>query len=224
MHQAEKETINVFGDSHTFVFNQINETFPYSRFYFNVLTVHGATAQGMVNPNSQTNALEIFYAKIDEITNKNEKIIFLLGEVDTGFVIWYRAMKYNETVEFQMERSITNYFNFLIKLNGIGFTSIYVMSAPLPTIKDSQEWSNVTNLRREITNSQEERTELTLQYNKRLQEECLKNGFTFIGFDGALLDQKTGIIKPIYLNDAEKYNHHLKHAPYGKLCYEWCDG
>ena len=87
----------VFGDSHTEVFQHIhsNSLIPYCT--FKVIMVGGATAQGMRNPNSKTNALNVFRQELNSVHPKS-KLIFLLGEVDTGFVIWYRAKKYKESV------------------------------------------------------------------------------------------------------------------------------
>lgn len=46
------------GDSHTDVFDYCN--LKQNMFTFDVCVVGGATAQGAVNPNSKTNALNIF--------------------------------------------------------------------------------------------------------------------------------------------------------------------
>lgn len=50
------------GDSHTSVFNYCNSR--QNDFVFDVCEVGGATAQGAVNPNSRTNALNIFSKRI----------------------------------------------------------------------------------------------------------------------------------------------------------------
>ena len=50
--------ILVFGDSHIDVFRYTNNKQKNHKFY--TLEVPGATAQGAVNPNSKTNALQIF--------------------------------------------------------------------------------------------------------------------------------------------------------------------
>jgi len=50
--------ILVLGDSHSEIFNYCNKK--QKNIFFDVIIVSGATAQGSVNPNSNTNALEIF--------------------------------------------------------------------------------------------------------------------------------------------------------------------
>ena len=72
------KNIIVCGDSHTGVFRFMNNK--QKNIHFDVCEVGGATAQGMVNPNSKTNALPIFINKIKK--KKADKIIIMLGEVD----------------------------------------------------------------------------------------------------------------------------------------------
>jgi hypothetical protein len=50
--------ILVLGDSHAEIFNFCNTK--QKKYNFEVISVGGATAQGSVNPNSNTNALNIF--------------------------------------------------------------------------------------------------------------------------------------------------------------------
>src|SRR5258706_4558832 len=189
----DKEKIYAFGDSHLDILNELNSGRYFLSYCFDVTWVGGATAQGLVNPNSLTNCLEIFNEKIKLIENKESKLIFLLGELDTGFIIWYRANKYNESIEFQLNRSIKNYFTFLDDLKSQGFKNIYIVSAPLPTIKDDQSWGEVANLRKEIKATQKERTNLTLDYNSRLKDYCGANGFKFVDFDSELLDKESNL-------------------------------
>ena len=84
--------ILVFGDSHSMVFRYCNNK--QNKFKFHVCEVGGATALGLVNPNSKTNALPIFSNKIRNSNSKMFKKVFLmLGEVDCGFVIWVCSKK-----------------------------------------------------------------------------------------------------------------------------------
>jgi O-antigen/teichoic acid export membrane protein len=217
---TNKQNAYVFGDSHAKIFSHINAIHPFSKLYFDVTPVKGATAQGLVNPNSQTNSLQIFKNKINTINNKQSILIFLLGEVDTGFVIWYRAQKYGDSVEVQLERSLANYISFLTETQKCGFQNIFVVSAPLPTIRDNQTWGDIANLRKEVTATQLERTELTLKYNSRLQDLCDTHGIKFVNFDEELLDSTTGLIKDVFLNK-DRNNHHLDADQYSAICYSW---
>ncbi len=71
--------------------------------------VGGATAVGIRNPNSTTNSVEAFRRAL--IPPPPGAIpVLQMGEVDCGFVICYRAEKYGESVEAQMQASVDAYF------------------------------------------------------------------------------------------------------------------
>lgn len=205
----------MFGDSHTEVFDYIsvNGLIPRSIFY--TTFVGGATAQGMRNPNSQTNSLLIFREKISEL-NINDKLIFQLGEVDTGFVIWYRASKYGESIEDQLLNSVNCYFEFINEVKNNGFKHILIVSAPLPTIQDNQEWGEIASARKEVKATLKERTELTIKYNELLREYCLLNKVSFLGTDELLLDKTSNKIHKKFMNK-DRDNHHLDLNNYSKI-------
>ncbi len=206
----------MLGDSHSKVFNYINYRYPFFKYRFDITLVKGATAQGMMNPNSKTNSLQVFTDKIESIKDKSSKLLFLLGEVDTGFVIWFRAAKYNETIEFQLERSLNNYFEFIDKVLKAGFKDITILSAPLPTIKDGQDWGEIALARKEITSTQLERTNLTITYNNRLQEFAANRRLKFINMDPYLLNQKTGLVDESFINK-DRYDHHLEASEFARV-------
>lgn len=212
------KSVYVFGDSHVEIFIHMNKIFFHNIKKFEVTLVGGATAQGMRNPNSKTNALEIFRNNINRIKNKKSKLFFQLGEVDTGFVIWYRAKKFNESVEIQMSNSVIAYVEFLKEIQHKGFKNIFVISAPLPTIDDGQIWGEVANARKEITATKKERTDLTLKYNKILEQEMNKINVSFISLDNELLDKNTRLIKDEFKNK-DVNNHHLDIDKYAKITF-----
>jgi len=82
------DEILVLGDSHAKVFSNrlFKSSFP--TYFFNIVKVAGATVSGLKNPNPKTQALPIFLHGIKN--SKAATTIILIGEVDTGFVIWHR--------------------------------------------------------------------------------------------------------------------------------------
>lgn len=203
------------GDSHIGVFREISQKKLIPQLNFDVISVSGATAQGIVNPNSQTNALEIFERRL-KLAKPWQPIFIQLGEVDCGFVIWHRAKKYGVSIEEQLEFSIKNYCAFLAKVKAMGFGHIYVLSAPLPTIADDTKWGEVANARREIAASQQKRTDLTWKYNLILEEKCLELGINFLDVTTQQLNKNTGVIADIFLN-TEPLDHHLNPKAYAEL-------
>jgi hypothetical protein len=203
--------ILVLGDSHTPVFNHpsFKEGFP--DLFFNVLTVIGATASGLENPNSTTQAYPIFRKAVMETAAK--QVIVMLGEVDTGFVIWYRAQKYQESVVAMMGKAISSYSKFLAELS-VGF-KVVCISTPLPTIQDDNDWGDIANARREVDATQVERTALTLAFNRAIQQFCAQNDICYIMLDGESLGEG-GVVKTDLLN-SDRSNHHYDQDRYAEL-------
>lgn len=202
------------GDSHIKVFGHIiaANLIPHAR--FDVFFVPGATAQGIANPRSQTDALQAFQSRLEK-ARPWQPIVIQLGEVDCGFVIWYRAAKYNVPVEDQLALSINNYMSFLEDIQKRGWKEIYVLSAPLPTIKDGQDWGKIANARREVQCSQLERTQITLRYNAELEKRCREKGLHFVDVTTEQLDAATSLVAARFLA-TNLLDHHLENKPYGE--------
>lgn len=204
-----KTEILVLGDSHAAVF--LHQDAALSKYFYRVEFVEGATISGLQNPNSVTKALPIFEKAIK--CYKGEICIILLGEVDTGFVIWYRANKNSLDVQEVLDQTVTRYIEFIatIPLN----KHVIIVSAPLPTIQDGQDWGEIANARKEVTASQRERTELTLQLNHRMKNYSMDHGVMFIDLD-TQSQGDNGLVNPNLLN-TDRTNHHYDQEAYIKL-------
>jgi hypothetical protein len=185
---------------------------------FSICSVGGATAQGIANPNSKTDALRIFTERAHAAQDWQD-LVFSLGEVDCGFLIWYRAAKYGTPVDEQLHRSIENYVSFLAGIPQSPRRRVFVLSAFLPTIADGQDWGEVANARREVTASQQERTAITLQYNALLEDAARSNSFEFVDVTTGHRDAATGLVDRRFLNP-DPLDHHLADGPFGQLIAE----
>jgi hypothetical protein len=203
------------GDSVLDVFSSIASRRLIRRTRFSVCSVGGATAQGIMNPNSKTDALRIFTERAIAARDWQD-LVFSLGEVDCGFLIWYRAAKYGTPVEEQLHRSIENYVSFLSRVPTSPMRRVFVLSAFLPTIADGQDWGEVANARRDVTASQRDRTALTLEYNALLEAAARSNSFEFVDVTTGHLDPVTGLVDRRFLNP-DPLDHHLAEGPYGEL-------
>jgi hypothetical protein len=201
--------ILVLGDSHSEIFNYCNKK--QKNIFFDVIIVSGATAQGSVNPNSNTNALEIFKTKLNNIKLDDFKYIIInLGEVDCGFVIWYRKDTYNITVETQLKITTDNLFSFinLEILPKFEPFKIIICGSVLPTIKDNTDKNYLKGERSKVNTSQIDRTNLTIEYNNILKNNSLLKGYNYIDITNYILDNKTKLVNTHFLNK-NIYNHHL---------------
>lgn len=182
-----------------------------SHFRFRVKYVSGATAQGAVNPSSKTKALSVFRGGLSKInSDEYDYIAIMLGEVDCGFVIWYRAEKYSISIDEQLNLSVNNLFDFIHDevLSKFEPNQVIVMGSVLPTIKDDQDWGEVCHLRRSIKATQLERTELTFRYNSMLEELSDAHGYNYIDITDETLDKNTNLVGDEFLNE-NKLDHHL---------------
>lgn len=170
-------------------------------------SVGGATAVGLRNPNSFSDALSRFRAEILPVRSDSIPVI-QLGEVDCGFVIWYRAAKYGESIEQQMNDSLAAYFAFVDELRHHGYAQLVVTAPVLPTIRDGQDWGEVANARREVTATLKQRTDLTLRYIDGLKAGAQDRGLPFIDLTPDLLDKATGVLADAFRHP-NPADHHL---------------
>ena len=197
----------VFGDSHVAIFNNFKMRKAFPQYYFNVVSVGAATVSGLENPNSKTQALPIFKQNLK--TSNANTIIVSLGEVDTGFVIWYRSEKYNTEVSEMLDNALRNYRDFLIFLSRDH--RVICLSAPLPTIRDGQDWGDVANLRKKVKASQMDRTKLTIYFNESMEGFCLQNKIEYLDFDSESLG-KNGLVHAGLINNNINDHHYATEA------------
>jgi hypothetical protein len=197
--------ILVLGDSQASVFwhKPFNKTF--QGYFFNVVPVGGATVSGLDNPNSKTQALAEYTSMI--LDSKAKNIVVFLGEVDTGFVIWYRAEKYQSSVTEMADLALMNYQKLLKGLKDR--FHLICISTPLPTIKDGSPHGEVANLRKSIKASQLQRTNLTRMFNKKIEENCSQNDIAYIMLDGESLGDD-GLVREDILNKDPADHHYDK--------------
>ena len=208
---SARTRVLVLGDSHAWVFLHPLFDLRFPKSVFEVCWVAGATASGLENPNSKTQAGPKFEQAIQ--TFPSQTYILLLGEVDTGFVIWYRAQKYQAPVDEMLTLAVDQYTNFIKRLRALG--DVIVISAPLPTIPDQNQCGEVANLRKEVKTTQCERIQLTLDFNRRMEQACAAEGASFVDLDPLSLDER-GLVKKELLN-INPCDHHYDPLAYARL-------
>ncbi|MBW0446930.1 hypothetical protein EN871_15030 [bacterium M00.F.Ca.ET.228.01.1.1] len=183
--------------------------------------VPGATVVGLRNPNSLTNAVNLFKESLSACT-RDASVVIHLGEVDCGFVMWWRAMKVGESVEAQFDQSLQAYRQFVNDVLQMGFSRICVTGASLPTIRDGVDMSEVANKRSEISVSLRDRTDLTLRYNRCLADMAadLKLGYFDVG--NATLDRSSLLVHDFFRNH-DPTDHHLDKTKVAGIWAERCN-
>jgi hypothetical protein len=205
---------HIIGDSHLNSFRRAYERKLINRPCL-FTEVGGATAVGLRNPNSKTNALETFKAALLP-KRRNKTPVIQLGEVDCGFVIWYRAQKYGENIDTQFTQSVDAYMEFVDTLRRHGYKNIVLTGATLPTIRDGQTWGHIANLRREVTATLSQRTDLTMRYNAQLKAAAQQRSLPFIDLSELALDPDSGMIREEFRH-SDPTDHHLDPDKVGAL-------
>lgn len=199
--------IYYLGDSHVRYFRRAAQQGLLAPGELTGLEVGGATAVGMRNPNAKTNAIGRYREWIGD-KPRDAVVVTHLGEVDCGFVIWYRAAKYDERVQAQARQSVEAYFEFVDELIDAGFQRIVITGATLPTISDEDLVGEVVEKRSSITATQRERTDLTLQYNRALAGEAQRRGLPFVDIANDVIDPTTGVVSR-RLRNRNPEDHHM---------------
>ncbi|WP_226911360.1 SGNH/GDSL hydrolase family protein [Gallaecimonas mangrovi] len=205
------QEVLVLGDSHASVFKKelLKKAFP--GFFVSTCAVGGATISGLENPNSKTKALDKFRKALKSA--RPAYIVLLLGEVDTGFVIWYRAEKYQAPVAEMLEKAVNNYQAFIAEVAALA--PVICISTPMPTIRDDNDWGEIANIRNDINATQQQRTALTLAFNKQMASYCQQQGHHYLWLDNESLGPD-GLVAP-YLLNKDPCDHHYDDATYSGL-------
>lgn len=206
------EEILVLGDSHAAAFRHPRFVWCFPRHYFRVCAVGGATASGLENPHSQSQAAARFAAALRQ--GIDGTLIVMLGEVDTGFVIWYRAQKHDEPVAAMFDQAVERYTRFIAEL-AARCERLIVVSTPLPTIADGQELGEIAKLRREVRATQRERTDLTRRFNGAVGAFCAGAGVHHLDLDPDSLGPD-GLVRPELLR-SDPSDHHYHPGRYAAL-------
>lgn len=215
---ARKRVLHCVGDSHVQYFEHLAKEYFFVNTRFRFCVVPGASNMGLANPHSKTQAFPIFRDYLNEIDD-GEFLLLCLGEVDCGFVIWYRAEKHGSQVDEQFQRSLSNYFKLIeLCLEKVGRKRLMVLSVPLPMISDSRHAiGEVANQRLGIKATQKERTDLTRKYNRGLDRFCKSMGVEFLNMEPEMLDKSTGLIFPYFKNQDSSDHHCDQNAVAGLL-------
>ena len=218
----DRYKVCVTGDSHTAFWGVA------ARFYINTdvvrIRIPGMSAQGLINKDSHLKSAEKIISAFTKCHNGNSGYLFIqIGQVDIDYVWYFRQMKYKNTLNFrdQIDKSIDNLFVFL-RDNILNSTvkdqevKIIVHGVHLPPLdnKDMRDklyhhFMNRAGLTKEyldeylILPSHRERTQMALQFNKKLKQKCKGFGCLFVEISSEIIDEKTGIVQDKYVKQNE---------------------
>jgi len=193
----------VIGDSHSWVFDYYNSTTKTQT--FDVCSVRGATAYGLMSSGSSTGANIKYTSAIEDSNRRN--IIFMLGEVDCGFLIW----AHGDPDGHVFKRSLERYQSFIADYALNKFEEIIVCAVIPPFVE-----SYVGDKQRgKADSSLLDRWHLTSLFNKCMSQWCADNGVRFISIEKDIV--RNGRVLKKYCKQSPS-EWHLEEA---KTCPLW---
>jgi len=210
-----KNQILALGDSHIRVFEHSIFSYLMPQYNYKICYVPGATAYGIWNLQSQTNAYKKFMEALE--TYNYEEIIVTLGEVDISYTLWYLSAKTEKPLEMLLELSIQRYKTFLHTL--VSYAPIKVLSTSFPTVNNVKECDDsISGVRKSVCISQKERTQLALKFNDKIKAFVEnQSDMQYFDFNSMALDTKTGTVKHWLLNKKNICDHHYKRLIYALM-------
>jgi hypothetical protein len=140
------------------------------------------------------------------------KVIINLGEVDFGFVIFYRHEKNKIPIEQSIKKTINYYFNFINKISKN--KDVLCISCPLPFMQNNDFRETDYNLRSKIKANLNTRIKLSVLFNKEMQRKCNEIGVNYLNLDSEILN-KDGYVKKELIK--KKKDHHYNYDVYSGI-------
>ncbi len=207
--------ILVIGDSHGGVFEYCFDHDLLAPHLVNCEIVAGATAYGLNNDQSATGAWQKFTVALDRFS-RFDVVVIVLGECDCSYALWKKAESLHLPPVELIPRSLQGIRRLIdrVKKNQ-AVRRIVLAGASLPSIEDGMAAVQENLLRREIAASQKERTELVLEFNRRLVALADELGVAYFDLTAETMNTESGLLDRRYVAGAD--DHHLSHPGSGLL-------
>ena len=172
----------------------------------------GATVSGLENPIEEALPSELILPRLSRARPWHQ-VLYKLGGVDCTFVLWHHARERGLDVQDLFQVAVDGYSELIRRTIAMGFRRVLVVSPPLPTMGDSER---PRNPRGSVDATQQERTQLILQFNAAIETRCRELGAIFVDVTTEQLDPNTGLIARRFVREDTR-NNHLAVEPYREL-------
>jgi hypothetical protein len=172
--------------------------------WFDPCIVGGATARGLRNPSSASGAVQVYRHRLG-LAKPWQQLVFMLGEADTGFQLWYTRHTLGESIE-AMHETVDTYLAFLREVRELGFDKLFVLSVPF-----TPRPRRIRKVNFEV--SEEDRSALGRAFNEELERHA--DFYTYVDVTTGTLDPATGLVAEKYIDphDAD----HLLSEPWAHV-------
>ena len=212
LHRWAVRRVLVLGDSHVRVFEHWLFPLAMPRTRFEIVHVPGATAIGIGNPHSASDARNRFEAALD--AGSWDRVLVNLGEVDAAISLWIVADKRGEPIDVALDRAVGRYLAFLERVHAEH--RLIVLAATLPTLSDASgiEDAAVARHRSQVTATKAQRTALTMDFNRRVGEWCAARGVPHLDTAAEALGSD-GLVRESWTVRGA-HDHHYARRPYAR--------
>ena len=235
-----ERAVLVCGDSHSEVWRFIGRLSATKRtgrtcVGINVIVnkVPGASAMGLRNPLSQTQAHSKFTRMLQSLEIEKKAVVFALGSVDLDFILILKMLSGEDcSIQQLIENSVSGLFNFidsLIAKEIVSLDQVCVQSVFPPCLESGNHLATVLKSKQEDSRVNEEsleiptlrqRTHFALMFNEALLEESRKRGIEFLDFCSVLIDDETGVVQDRFRNLQSRFDVHLNFESVAEVCSE----
>ncbi len=211
----DQAIIHVIGDSHLRPYLFKNP--------FLLHHISQATAHNLNKDNSYSQSKQYLNSFLPAINKQRDVLLLVFGEIDARVHIYLQYEKNNRQISIDklIDATVLRYGQTITRLKDDGF-AVSVQGLPPAARKDFE--SNLPFL-----GSPEQRSDISIEFNNKLGEFCLRNGVPFIDIQSFTADEK-GFIKKEYAADEVHVNSRVVpfargiifHAFGGSKNFEWC--
>lgn len=206
--------------------------------------INGASAQGLVRPDSRSRSTEYFLSWLDELhaSGKMDAVAVWLGVVDLEFILPFRTYLNRGAAEDQLEASIAGLKVLLSELElRLGTRTIALLPVSAPPMGDKEmlwivregitafgqphhpETGEPVDVRAlDTVRPFDQRVALIQRFNDRLARLAAKRGHAFVDTHTITLDEN-GTVRPEFIPKVP--DHHLAPDVYGphvlRILLDW---
>lgn len=206
-----RRNVLVLGDSHVRVFEHAIFFLAFPDTRLEVVHSKGGSAIGILNPRSTSGARRMFADALDG--GDWDLVMIGLGEVDTAYALWRQAEYHGVPVVKMFERSIAAYLQYLEELRSR--YPLVVIGATYPTLGEIPETTDPVLAQRKLVHaSQRQRTELALEFNRRIGAWCAEHGVPHLDTATEALGPD-GLVRETW-KVRRRLDHHYAKGPYAR--------
>lgn len=209
--------ILVLGDSHCGVFEYCFDRGLLAPHWLNCEIVAGATAWGLNNDHSATQAWQKFDHALQRFADC-DVVVIMLGECDCSFALWKKAECLDVPPEILLDYALGGIRRLVQRVHEDSPArprKIILVGAILPTVNDGAVSTQENLLRRTVNALQVERTRLVLSYNEKLCQLAESLGVAYFDLSLQTMDPERRLVDERFVACPE--DHHLSHPASGPL-------